>query len=88
MRWRKLVPALYNLFVDRRTPERFAIVGVARRAMDDEAFRLRMREGVDRFSRRGKAEETTWERFAPLLSYVSEDISVSDGGHALRGRLE
>lgn len=86
--WRKLVPALYNLFVDRRTPERFAIVGVARKEMNDDAFRLRMREGVDRFSRRGKADEATWEQFAPLLSYVSEDISVADGDPALRERLE
>ena len=26
--WRKLVPALYSLFVDRWLPERFAIIGI------------------------------------------------------------
>ena len=28
---RKLLPALYNLYLDRHMPERFLIIGVARR---------------------------------------------------------
>ena len=32
--WRKLVPALYNLFLDRWLPDRFAIVGVDRKGME------------------------------------------------------
>ena len=43
---RKLIPALYNLRLDRQLPERFAIVGVARRQMDNESFRQRLRQGV------------------------------------------
>ena len=36
---RKLLPALYNLHVDGLLPPRFAVVGVGRKAMTDEAYR-------------------------------------------------
>jgi len=53
---RKLVPALYNLFLDPYLPERFAIIGIDLQPLNDERFRERMREGVDQFSRRGKVD--------------------------------
>ena len=49
---RKLLPALYNLFVDGLLPERFAIVGAGRTAVSDDAYRRFAREGVERHSRR------------------------------------
>ncbi|HMQ16170.1 MAG TPA: glucose-6-phosphate dehydrogenase [Phycisphaerae bacterium] len=69
--WRKLIPALTNLGLDRRLPEKLAIVGVARSAMTDDAFRAHLREGVDRFSRRGKPDPATWDAFAANVSYLS-----------------
>jgi len=73
--WRKLVPALYNLYLDHLLPEKFAILGVARRPMDDEAFRGRLRQGVDLFSRRGKTDDALWEGFAASISYIPEDFT-------------
>ena len=52
--WRKLVPALYNLWLDGYLPERFALLGLGRSPMTSDAFRRRLREGIDKFSRRGK----------------------------------
>jgi glucose-6-phosphate 1-dehydrogenase len=86
--WRKLVPALYDLFLDRFLPERFAVVGVARRPMDDEQFRGRMREGVDLFSRRGKADDHTWSTFAANLTYCAGDFTDATAGVLLSRRLE
>jgi glucose-6-phosphate 1-dehydrogenase len=71
--WRKLVPALYDLFLDHWLPERFALIGAGRKKMADEAFREHLREGVDRFSRRGKTDEQTWKEFASRLSYAVAD---------------
>ena len=85
--WRKLVPALYDLLLDQRLPEQCAIVGVARKPLDDETFRRRIREGVDQFSRRGIAEEAVWRRFADSISYVSEDLGDPASGTALSLRL-
>jgi glucose-6-phosphate 1-dehydrogenase len=86
--WRKLVPALYNLYLDHHLPDRFAIVGVARKQLDNEAFRRRLKEGVDLFSRRGKADEQSWLDFAAALHYVAEDISDQNAGAELSRRLE
>ncbi|MGD8850090.1 MAG: hypothetical protein PVF18_10225, partial [Anaerolineales bacterium] len=36
--WRKLIPAVYNICVDDALPDRFAIVGLDRKQMDDADF--------------------------------------------------
>ncbi|HLO27034.1 MAG TPA: glucose-6-phosphate dehydrogenase [Geobacteraceae bacterium] len=86
--WRKLVPALYNLFLDNRLPDRFAIVGMARKEMTDEDFRGRLREGVDLFSRRGRVDEQTWRDFASRLSYCAGDFTAPGSSEVLGRRLE
>ncbi|HKV07408.1 MAG TPA: glucose-6-phosphate dehydrogenase [Thermoanaerobaculia bacterium] len=72
--WRKLVPALYNLWLDKALSEPFQVIGIDLKEMDDEAFRKHLREGIDQFSRRGKADEETWTRFAAHLSYRRADF--------------
>ena len=49
---RKLLPALYNLAHEGALPERFRLVGVARREHRHEDFRQIVRESISRFSRR------------------------------------
>src|SRR5439155_3797781 len=49
---RKLLPALYNLYLDGLLPARFAAVGVGRKEMTDEGYRAFAKDGVTRFSRR------------------------------------
>jgi glucose-6-phosphate 1-dehydrogenase len=69
--WRKLVPALYSLYVDHWLPEQFAVIGVDRRDLDDRAFGERLRDGVDRFSRQGVTDEEAWASFASRFHYLS-----------------
>jgi len=49
---RKLLPALYNLAHEGALPERFELIGVARRSQEHEDFREMARESIKRFSRR------------------------------------
>jgi glucose-6-phosphate 1-dehydrogenase len=49
---RKLFPALYNLAHEGALPERFEMIGVARRGQEDEDFQQMARESIERFSRR------------------------------------
>ena len=49
---RKLLPALYNLAHEGALPERFELIGVARRDQAHEDFRATARESIERFSRR------------------------------------
>ena len=87
--WRKLIPALYNLHLDHHLPERFAIVGIARKQLDDEAFRRHLREGVDHFSRRrhgGRWIPGTGSR--PCLPTSPTISAIPASGPALSQRLE
>jgi glucose-6-phosphate 1-dehydrogenase len=48
---RKLLPALYNLAHEGALPERFELVGVARRDQENEDFAEVVKESIGRFSR-------------------------------------
>lgn len=71
---RKITPALYNLFLDGWLPAEFAIIGTGRTELTDEQFRKNLLEGVNQFSRKGKAEKTTWKEFAAHVTYQVADI--------------
>jgi glucose-6-phosphate 1-dehydrogenase len=49
---RKLLPALYNLAHEGALPERFELIGIARRERGHDDFRAAIRESIQRFSRR------------------------------------
>jgi glucose-6-phosphate 1-dehydrogenase len=70
---RKVVPALYNLFLDHWLPERFNLIGFARTSFTEASFREHLRQGIDQFSRRGKADDKDWQAFAPHIHYMSAD---------------
>ena len=66
---RKLMPALYNLTAEHSLDEHFAVLGVARKPMDGEAFRQGMHDAVAEFSRL-KPTDDVWHSFAGGLDYV------------------
>jgi glucose-6-phosphate 1-dehydrogenase len=84
---RKLVPALYNLFLDHWLPGNFAILGIDRLDLNDDAYRKHLREGVDQFSRRGEAKDDEWDRFAPHLHYLTADFTNADSFAKLAEQL-
>ena len=65
---RKLVPALYNLMLDRLLPGDVALVGAGRRALTDAEFTDAMRTAVEEHSRRPLDPEM-WEEMAPRMRY-------------------
>jgi glucose-6-phosphate 1-dehydrogenase len=69
--YRKLVPALYNLFLDKWLGDKFAMFGVDRKHKTHDEFRQHLREGVDKFSRRGKSDSKIWKDFASHLKIFS-----------------
>jgi glucose-6-phosphate 1-dehydrogenase len=81
---RKLIPALYNLALEKRLPERFAVIGYARSEMTDEAFRDRMRAAAQEFSRTGLQSEAVWREFANTLYYLSGDYQEDRGYQKLK----
>ena len=65
--WRKLIPALYNLFLDKWMPEKFMIIGTGNTKMSDTQFRKRLHQGVDKFSRRGMLFQRISITYLPTL---------------------
>ncbi len=72
--WRKLIPALYNLYLDRWLPDDFRVLGIDIKPMSDDEFRTRLRQGVNRFSRRSPVDPQIWETFAPHLFFQASDF--------------
>jgi glucose-6-phosphate 1-dehydrogenase len=84
---RKLLPALYNLFLDKCLPERFAVIGLDRKATSNDEFRQRLRSSVDEFSRRGKADDKIWSDFASHLTVARVDFDDPAACNALANLL-
>ncbi|MEK7278892.1 MAG: hypothetical protein AAB427_16195 [Chloroflexota bacterium] len=66
---RKLLPALYNLELERLLPNSFTVVGFARRPISGEEFRQQMLEGVNAFSRNRPADPAVWASFSQGIFY-------------------
>ena len=81
--WRKLAPALYNLFLSNSMPKYFAIIGTARSKLTDKNFREKMLDGINRFSRNGKVDNNIWNDFSKCLSYQSADVQDDEDYKAL-----
>src|SRR5260221_36331 len=71
---RKLIPALFNLFLDSWLPQNFAIVGLGRTEQADDQFRTALLGDINKFSRRGKADAAKWKGFSSHVYYQGSDI--------------
>ncbi len=67
---RKIVPALFSLYVDGGLPDPFIVVGCARTNMGDKNFRKKMKKALYDSNPLDKAK---WPAFSPLLHYRSVD---------------
>jgi len=72
---RKLMPALYQLALDRKLPASFAIIGNSRTPLADEAFRDKMAVEVKEFLESGDFNPELWTHFAANLHYVAGDMN-------------
>jgi glucose-6-phosphate 1-dehydrogenase len=71
---RKLVPALFNLFLDGRLPAQFEVIGLGRTPYTNEQYRERLLEGIKSFSRRPD-KVSRWTEFANHIHYRTLDVA-------------
>src|SRR2546423_6526705 len=83
---RKLMPALYNLALQRLLPGSFSIVGAARQPLTDDQYRGELHDAVSEHSRTKPLNEEVWKTFAEHLFFVP--TTDERGYDALRERLE
>jgi glucose-6-phosphate 1-dehydrogenase len=70
---RKLLPTIYNLAESQHLPEPFAIMGVARPATAEDAYRADIRAIVER-EEAGPLDAATWERIGNRLHYMAGEL--------------
>src|SRR5436305_9225893 len=75
---RKLIPALYNLFISNHLPSAFSLTCVDFLPASDADFREYLLGGVNEFSRNGKAEVKKWNEFAERIVYIQGDFLKID----------
>jgi len=87
---RKLIPAVYSLFRQGFGPEKFSVVGFARRPQTDAGFAEAMRQGIETFAHEKTADEPKdlWARFAARLFYHRGEFHEPKDYQSLRERLE
>lgn len=85
---RKLIPALYDLYIQNLLPMNFAILGVSRTALTDESFALGMIEGIRKYSEKLPVNEERLNEFSKNLFYLPLNTSETDEYSKLKIKLE
>ncbi len=80
---RKLIPALFHLFISGGMPENFCVVGAARSEFSEDDFRDSMRQGV----KDAGHDCLRWAEFAGRLFYQRVHYDSLEDYHALARRL-
>ena len=81
---RKLIPALFELYLQRRLPSEFAIVGCARRPWNDQEFKNKMSIKLAEKISENKKE---WDQFSNYLFYEPVDLQQNEHVERLSKRL-
>jgi glucose-6-phosphate 1-dehydrogenase len=84
---RKLLPALYNLAHEGALPERFNLIGAARREQTDDEFREVMKESIAANSRR-EPDPQVLEGLLERMRYVSVPFGDSEAYTTLGKLIE
>lgn len=84
---RKLVPAVFDLFEQNLLPEKFAILGIGRTNLSNEAFRAKMKDGIRQFALNKPESEEQLNAYLEKLHYFSFDTKDPDEYCLLKGRL-
>src|ERR1700704_4268491 len=85
---RKLMPALYNLALNRYLPSGFSVIGVADTALTEDEFRAHMEQAVQKFSRTQPVDRAVWQSLAEGISYVRMPFDEESGYKRLGAELD
>jgi len=76
--FRKLIPSIHDLFCQNLLPEKFAVLGVGRSELTNEAFRTKMAEGIKEFASFKNGAPERLSVFIEKLHYYAFDTTNSD----------
>ncbi|HZF64618.1 MAG TPA: glucose-6-phosphate dehydrogenase [Chitinophagaceae bacterium] len=85
---RKLIPALYNLYIDGHLPKEFLIIGLGRTTYSNTSYRNYLKEGIIQHSRRKDDLKSNWPEFSKHIEYSQQDVTQQKTYRSLTARIK
>jgi len=80
---RKLLPALFHRFGDGQIQPGSRVIGIARDAIDEKAYRAKVRDALERYLAAEPHEARTVEKFLEIVTYRALDVTREPGWNEL-----
>jgi glucose-6-phosphate 1-dehydrogenase len=85
---RKLIPALYNLAMKNRLPEKFILLGLNRHEQDDETLQKNLYNELQRFTPKDTFNPAIWEDFSRRIHHFKIDFLEAASYTRLAQKIE
>ncbi|MCY0894467.1 MAG: glucose-6-phosphate dehydrogenase [Acidibacillus sp.] len=85
---RKIIPALYNLFLNDKLPHGFAILGLSRKSMTRESYQEFILSSIKEYSRHSSDDMGKTTTFIDHVYYLSFDACEPNDYQSLKTSLE
>lgn len=86
--YRKLIPAVFDLYKQGSLPEHYAVLGVSRTFFSDDSFREKMKKGIKQFATTKDLSDEDLNRFCQMLHYLPLETDKGDEYSKLKKRLD
>ncbi|MDE5054965.1 glucose-6-phosphate dehydrogenase [Niallia taxi] len=85
---RKIYPALYNLYLDKKMPQAISVFGLGRKEFTDATFQEHVRKSIETFSRRKAENDEQLEAFIASFRYSILDATKIEDYETLLKKVE
>ncbi len=85
---RKLIPALYNLYLSKHLPKKFSIFLLGRNEDKTEQYKHDLFDGINQFSRTGKPDDVNWKTFSDKIFYQQGNFLEDSTYNILKKELD
>lgn len=85
--YRKLLPAIFDIFMQEMLPDNYVVLGVSRTNLSDKEFRSKMKKGIKQFSNFKKAETSRINKFLETVFYLPIDTGNVQDYEQLKNKL-
>jgi glucose-6-phosphate 1-dehydrogenase len=85
---RKIFPALYHLFADKKMPRAFSVFGTGLEGMSTAEFQLYVMEAIQLYSRSTEVDEQQLLEFSKTLQYMQLDVTKPEGYQRLLASIQ
>jgi glucose-6-phosphate 1-dehydrogenase len=72
---RKIIPALYSLYVDQKMPPLFSLIGVSISELSDEEFHDHVEQSINTFSESMSKNLSKMKEFLQIIRYCKLDVT-------------